>query len=249
MKRSDISPERVLLLNSGQTEVRNLMEGLVMDFNSLLSNVFPKTKLPSINNSDGIVKRMQTAAKVIHDQFGIKSLELLANHPSDTVRGWLCYVIALQGLGFKESMKLIKPFADDRHFGVREWAWMALRPQLMKDLKQSLTALKPWTLDASERIRRFAIEICRPKGVWCSHIIELRQEPTQAIQLLEAVKADPALYVQKSVGNWLNDAAKDNPAWVKELCATWQEDSAAKATNYICKRALRSFKAVKRIIN
>jgi 3-methyladenine DNA glycosylase AlkC len=243
MKRADISTERILLLNSGQAEVKNLMEALVMDFNSLLSQVFPKAKLPSINNSDGIVKRMQAAAKVIHDQFGTKSLELLANHPSDTVRGWLCYVIALQDLGFKESMELIKPLADDRHFGVREWAWMALRPQLIKDLNRSLNALQPWAFDASERIRRFAIEACRPKGVWCSHITELRKTPTQAIQLLEVVKSDPALYVQKSVGNWLNDAAKDNPSWVKELCADWQKASATKATNYICKRALRSFKA------
>src|ERR1700761_4772161 len=109
MKRADVLPERVQLLNIGQTEARNLVESLVIDFNSLLSHALPKAKLPLINNSDGILKRMQAAARVINDQFGVKSLELLYNHPSDTVRGWLCYIIALQNLDFKESMELIKP--------------------------------------------------------------------------------------------------------------------------------------------
>lgn len=242
MKRTDISQESLYLLNSGQIAAKNLVETLVIDFNILLSHVFPNTTLPPINNSDGIVKRMQTAAVLIYDKLGRNSLEILINHPSDTVRGWACYAIALQELDFEASMKLIQPLADDRHFGVREWAWMALRPELIKDLKKSLNLLKPWVGHESECIRRFAIEICRPKGVWCSHIAELRKNPIQAVQLLTAVKSDPALYVQKSVGNWLNDAAKDNPVWVKELCANWQKDSSSKATGYICKRALRSFK-------
>ena len=243
MKRSDISPESLQLLNSGQIEARNLVETLVIDFNILLSHVFPNTKLPQINNSDGVVKRMQNIAKVVYDNIGKNSLATLINHPSDIARGWACYVVALQELDFKASLKLIKPLADDKHFGVREWAWMALRPKLIMDLKKSLTSLEPWVIHESECIRRFAIEVCRPKGVWCSHITELRKNPAQAMRLLEVVKSDPALYVQKSVGNWLNDAAKDNPVWVKELCASWQKNSSNKATSYICKRALRSFKA------
>ena len=39
-----------------------------------------------------------------------------------------------------------------------------------------------------------------------------------------------------------NDAAKDQPAWVRALCAQWLESSDAAATRRICQRATRSLK-------
>jgi 3-methyladenine DNA glycosylase AlkC len=94
----------------------------------------------------------------------------------------------------------------------------------------------------SERIRRFAVEILRPRGVWCSSIKQLRATPWLAQSIIEPLKADPSLYVQKSVGNWLNDAAKDHPQWVDKLIAKWLNESQTKSTLYIAKRALRSIK-------
>lgn len=80
--------------------------------------------------------------------------------------------------------------------------------------------------------------------MWCGHIQLLKDRPETALPLLEALKADPEKYVQDSVANWLNDAAKTRPDFVKTVTSRWLVDMAGKpgeaATQRICKRGLRS---------
>ena len=241
---ADIAPARLALLNGGTLASATLTEGLAIDFTRLLAAAVPAIGAARLERmraqaATGITGRMALAAQLLLDAGA--DLALLQAHPSDTVRGWVCFAIAAQpGLTLSQQLAAMRPLADDGHFGVREWAWLALRPHLAARLDEAIALLAPWTADPSERLRRFACEALRPRGVWCAHIPELKQQPQLALPLLQPLRADPAVYVQDAVANWLNDAAKSQPDWVRSLCAQWLLESPVAATARICKRAQRS---------
>lgn len=241
---ADIGAGRLALLNQGAIASATLTEGLAIDFAVLLEAAVPAIGAARLDQlraqaDAGITRRMALAARLLLDAGA--DLAPLQAHPSDTVRGWACFAIAAQaGLDLPRQLAAMRPLADDGHFGVREWAWLALRPRLAANLMDAIALLAPWTAEPSERLRRFACEALRPRGVWCAHIIELKQQPQLALPLLQPLRADPALYVQDAVANWLNDAAKSQPGWVRALCAQWLEESGNAATLRICKRARRS---------
>lgn len=245
-KVADIAPARLALLNAGTVEATTLTECLAVDFAALMRSAMPVLgeEAPATMQREavtGISRRMALAARLICDRLDRTAIAELRHHPSDTVRGWACFAIGTaEALPLAERLAAIRPLADDHHFGVREWSWMAVRPHLAADLDNAIAQLTDWSADPSERLRRFASEATRPRGVWCAHIGTLKQHPENALPILEPLRADPAPYVQDSVGNWLNDAAKDQPDWVRGLCARWSGESPASATSRICKRALRS---------
>lgn len=135
----DISAERLGQLNAG-APATTLTECLAVDFAVLMQAVAPQLGSPLSAEamalmqgaaSTGISKRMALAARLLSEAFGPGCATALAAHPSDTVRGWACFVIgALPGLTPAERLATIRPLADDPHFGVREWAWLALRSAL-----------------------------------------------------------------------------------------------------------------------
>jgi len=243
---SRLDPSRLALLNEGVAEAATLTECLAVDFAALMGTAFPdigETAVAALRHAagEGITRRMALAAQLILAWRGMSVLDPMRDHPSDTVRGWACFMIGtVEGWTLSDRLVGLRPFADDSHFGVREWAWLAVRPHIAADLDTAIAQLSPWTAAPSERLRRYASEATRPRGVWCAHIGALRQRPEQALPILEPLRADPAPYVQDSVGNWLNDAGKDRPDWVRSLCARWAVESTIPATARICKRALRS---------
>ncbi|HEY4391330.1 MAG TPA: DNA alkylation repair protein [Paenibacillus sp.] len=168
-------------------------------------------------------------------------MDRLSTHRSDSVRCWAAYIIGLDELTLDQKLQRIRLFAADEHFGVREIAWMAIREHVTQELKEAIRMLADWVHDDNANIRRFAIEVTRPHGVWAKHITALKENPGLALPLLDIVKSDPSKYVQDSVGNWLNDAAKSRPEWVVLICQTWEEQSRTRETMRILKRAQRSF--------
>lgn len=246
-RTADIPPEVLAALERGEMQSATLVECLAVDHARLLQAAFAGLPPQLIEQAEavsqlGILKRMARTGAILLDHLGTAGIDRCQSHPSDTVRGWACFMVgALPGLTLEQRLAAIRPLADDEHFGVREWAWMAVRPHLASELEAGIALLSTWTASPSVRLRRFACEAVRPRGVWCAHIPALKQNPALALPVLDPLRADPEAYVQNSVANWLNDAAKDRPDWVRALCRQWQQDPSA-ATHRICSRALRNLK-------
>lgn len=246
MKKQALSRERRAQLDGGGAEATHLAEILAVDFARLLGNVAPSLPAAAVANmrkaaSSGITLRMQGAATLLRAH-ALGDAAHWSTHASDTVRGWACYLIGSDPrLSLEHKLDAMRALADDPHFGVREWAWLAVRPHIAAEPLRVLTHLQPWTADPSPNVRRFACEALRPRGVWAAHIALLKQEPQHAAALLDALCCDASRYVQDSVGNWLNDAGKSQPDWVRALCEAWHLRHADHVANtYIRKRALRS---------
>jgi 3-methyladenine DNA glycosylase AlkC len=244
-----IALQRIEELNSGDSESRTLAEIVAVDFNRLMANLNLLDAagirvLPQLGDI-GIAKRMRVAASHLIRYADESAVRALIHHRSDTVRGIAAFAVAQLGRGAPVSniLSSIEGFANDQHFGVREWAWMAVRDDLAAALAEAIEALVSWTASPQPFIRRFAIEVLRPRGVWARHIAELRAHPELGMPLLDPLKREREKYVQDSVANWLNDAAKDHPAWVLAVCERWlSECDGDSATRRICTRARRSLK-------
>ncbi len=171
----------------------------------------------------------------------ISIFEKLSSHSSDSIRCYAPYLVSPDNtMDIRKKLTLLEKLAADKHFGVREITWMAIRPDIEKDLDTAIRILSQWSKSTDEHIRRFSSEVIRPRGVWCKHLETLKDKPEQALPILENLKADPSKYVQDSVANWLNDASKSRPSFVKETCQRWEKESPVKATRYIVKKALRT---------
>lgn len=248
MKLKDISPARRADLDKGRVESATLTEALAVNFAALLGSACPEIgpeARAALHRAagEGVTRRMALAGALLAEQYGSEALFRLGAHRSDTVRGWVCYALAQREARVEPLLAMLRPFADDAHFGVREWAWLAARPAIAADLEGAIAVLTAWTEDPSHRIRRYASEATRPRGVWCPHLPALKRDPRRGLPLLEPLRADPHRYVQDSVGNWLNDAGKDAAEFVRSLAARWQTASPGPATRYILRRGMRSLPA------
>lgn len=251
----DIPKEILEQLNSGQIETANLVEWLAVNQRLLLENLLKLTNRtqylkPILSNIEALKKQTvntinETIGTGIFEQAtknnDIEFLDIISTHQSDLIRCWATYTIGKNPkLNVKQMFEKIQPFSADKHFGVREICWLAVRQTISKNLPESLEILSKWTSNEDENIRRFASEATRPRGVWCEHIEELKQKPELGLTILEPMKTDNAKYVQDSVGNWLNDASKTQPDFVKNICEKWKKESSTKETAYIIKKALRT---------
>lgn len=251
----DIPTDILQQLNAGEIETANLVEWLAVDQKLLLRNLLKQHNREVY--LEPILKRLDLLKKqtvnTINESIGTglfleasrnedkEFLSIISNHQADLVRCWATYTIGKnEKMDIMAILAQIQPFAADKHFGVREICWMAVRPKIAQNLSKSIEILSAWTTHEDENIRRFTSESTRPRGVWCEHIEVLKQNPELGLSILEPLKSDKSKYVRDSVANWLNDASKTRPDFVKEVCLRWENESDTKETKQITKKALRT---------
>jgi 3-methyladenine DNA glycosylase AlkC len=257
-RRSEVPHDIVSALSDGWIESKNLVEWLVVDRIRLLQslirelqkhsevrwglNIQDRKWLASIKQLSAL-KQSQEIGRWLTERVAVGDIayQHMVSHPSDIVREWSAFLVgSASGLTFARRLAWIKTHADDPNAGTREIAWLALRPYVVEEPVECVRRLAPWTGSRNERLRRYASEITRPRGVWCSHIPLLKEEPAIGLPILTPLLSDSSRYVGNSVANWLNDASKSQPRWVRTLTSDWLEQSKTPETERIVRRALRT---------
>lgn len=251
-----IPPAVRAAIDRAQDDPRTLTEWLAVDTPTLLEHVLPEVGLGA--EADALVqaarefahlpalKRNGRVGALLYDTLHPRAdagaiYERIATHRSSVVREWGAQLVAAdRRLTLAQRLACARHYAADAHMAVREIAWASLRNDVLAELDLALQLFAPWVHDADANIRRCAVEGTRPRGVWCAHSERLKAEPQLALHLLEPLRADPSRTVRLSVANWLNDASKSQPDWVRALCARWRRESPTAETAFIVQRALRT---------
>ncbi|MEK3883435.1 DNA alkylation repair protein [Paenibacillus sp. PL2-23] len=123
-------------------------------------------------------------------------------------------------------------------FTRRSSSEFAVRPFIIEHPDRMIPQLLEWANHSNEHVRRLASEGSRPRLPWGQALTRFKQDPSPMLPLLEKLKADPSLYVRKSVANHLNDIAKDHPDLVMELAERWKGQHPL--TDWIVRHACRT---------
>ncbi|MFI8713950.1 DNA alkylation repair protein [Brevibacillus brevis] len=113
----------------------------------------------------------------------------------------------------------------------------AVRPFIVQDPVRMMDQMLKWASHPDHHIRRLASEGCRPRLPWAMALDIFKTDPSSIVPILEELIHDSSVYVQKSVGNNLNDISKDHPKLVKQLAHQWYGENLQ--TNWIVKHGCR----------
>jgi 3-methyladenine DNA glycosylase AlkC len=247
---ADVPREVAEMLNLGWLSAVNLPEWLLVNHRVLVGNLFREggfdKHLPAVLRAlddvkkPGVLQSIKSIGQMVTQLGDSDLVEFLSLHPSDSARSYAAIAVGTRPVSIDMKLQNILPYAADVHFGVREIAWLSVRPSVDESLNDSILILQSWSIHPDANVRRFASEVLRPRGVWCKHIQRLKDSPELALPVLNPLKSDKSKYVRDSVANHLNDASKSRPDFVRAICLSWAEESSTPETAYIIKRALRS---------
>lgn len=133
---------------------------------------------------------------------------------------------------YKESVKAME---DITQFMSCEFA---VRPFIVRYGDKMMKQMLAWSKHKDPRVRRLASEGCRSRLPWAMALPEFKKDPSPILQILENLKTDKDIWVQKSVANNLNDISKDNPKLAISIYKQWLGKT--KETDWIVKHAART---------
>lgn len=125
-------------------------------------------------------------------------------------------------------------------------AEFAIRPFIERYPELCFEVLDGWLDHKDEHVRRLVSEGTRPRLPWGKQLKSYIEDPEPILPILSHLKADPSLYVRRSVANNLNDISKDHPERVIAVCKNWQNemtdtcDEDANNITWVIKHATRT---------
>jgi 3-methyladenine DNA glycosylase AlkC len=116
----------------------------------------------------------------------------------------------------------------------------AIRPLLKSEPEETMKTMIQWSKDENVHVRRLASEGVRISLPWSKKIYVAIDEFENYKTILTNLKNDKSKFVQKSVGNNLNDLYKEFPEKANEIINEWNKDNPEKETIWIINHGLRS---------
>jgi 3-methyladenine DNA glycosylase AlkC len=99
-----------------------------------------------------------------------------------------------------------------------------------------------WSKDENVHVRRFASEGVRISLPWSKKLYNAVDDFENYKTILTNLKNDKSKFVQKSVGNNINDLYKEFPEKANEIIDEWKKNVPTKETMWIVNHGLRSVK-------
>ena len=99
-----------------------------------------------------------------------------------------------------------------------------------------------WTTDKNVHVRRLASEGVRIRLPWSQKLFVALDEFERYTTILTRLKDDQEKFIQKSVGNNLNDLYKYAPEKADFIISEWEKTGRSKAQDWIIKHGRRNQK-------
>lgn len=116
----------------------------------------------------------------------------------------------------------------------------AIRPILAHQPERTLDRLAEWARDADVHVRRLAGEGMRIRLPWARRLTVVLDHAPRYRCVLDQLRADPERFVQKSVGNNLNDLMKEDPELAWSIIHDWESREVGPETAWIIRHGTRN---------
>jgi len=188
---------------------------------------------------DSLEKHLNTDYSTnIHSFFGMLGPELTTSEGMFNSGWWLWpigrYVERHGDKNWQLSLSFLKELTK------RFTGEYAIRPLLKEHPKEIMDELIIWTKDENVHVRRLAGEAVRIRLPWSQKLYAAIDEFERYTTILTNLKDDPKKFVQKSVGNNLNDLFKDAPDKAQQIISQWDTPNKSKACEWIIKHGMRN---------